>query len=176
MLTARLTQLVWNDELSVLPWWQAVPLRWVRTVWLLGRELTDGQLTMRAMSLVYTTLLSLIPLLAVSFSVLKAFGVHNQIEPVLLNLLEPLGTKGVEITATIIGFVENMKVGVLGAVGLGLLLYTVVSLMQKVEESFNYIWHVSQHRPSSSASATTSACCWSARSWCSRRSGRPPRS
>ena len=39
----------------------------------------DGQLTLRAMGLVYTTLLSIVPLLALSFSVLKAFGVHNQI-------------------------------------------------------------------------------------------------
>jgi membrane protein len=101
---------------------------------------------MRAMSLVYTTLLSLVPLLAVSFSVLKAFGVQNQLEPALLNFLAPLGPKGAELTATIIGFVDNMRVGVLGSVGLALLLYTVVSLIQKVERAFNYTWHVSHNR------------------------------
>ena len=57
-----------------------------------ARELAGGQLSLHAMSLVYTTLLSLVPLLAVSFSVLKAFGVHNQIEPLLQAILEPLGT------------------------------------------------------------------------------------
>jgi membrane protein len=147
LLTKRLTQLIWDGELSALPWWKALALRWARTLWLLGRELTEGQLSMRAMSLVYTTLLSLIPLLAVSFSVLKAFGVHNQIEPALQNFLVPLGTRGEEISATIIGFVDNVQVGVLGSVGLGLLFYTVVSLLQKVERSFNYAWQVSQHRP-----------------------------
>ncbi len=40
-----------------------------------------------------------------------------------------------------------MNVGVLGAVGLGLLLYTAISLMQKIEESLNYIWHIPQPRP-----------------------------
>ena len=147
MLIKRLTQLIWDDELSALPWWKALALRWARTLWLLGRELIEGQLSMRAMSLVYTTLLSLIPLLAVSFSVLKAFGVHNQIEPTLQNFLTPLGPRGVEISATIIGFVDNVQVGVLGSVGLGLLFYTVVSLLQKVERAFNYAWQVSQHRP-----------------------------
>ncbi|MDJ0808439.1 MAG: YihY/virulence factor BrkB family protein, partial [Gammaproteobacteria bacterium] len=73
--------------------------------------------------------------------------VQNQIEPVLLNFLAPLGQKGEEITTTIIGFVDNIRVGVLGAVGLGFLLYTVVSLIQKVERTFNYTWRVSQHRP-----------------------------
>ena len=146
-LTKKLKRVVWEPDADRLPTWQAFPLRLARVVWLLGLELTDGQLSMRAMSLVYTTLLSLVPLLAVSFSVLKAFEVHNQIEPVLLNFLAPLGEQGVEISATVIGFVDNMRVGVLGSVGLGLLFYTAISLIQKVERSFNYTWHVSQHRP-----------------------------
>jgi membrane protein len=110
------------------------------------RQFVAGELNLRAMSLVYTTLLSIVPLLAVSFSVLKGFGVHNQIEPLLLNFLEPLGTRGVELSNNIIGFVENIKVGVLGSLGLLFLLYTVVSLIQKVESSFNYVWHVERLR------------------------------
>jgi membrane protein len=116
-------------------------MRVLRTILILVRDLAFGQLTLRAMSLVYTTLLSIVPLLALSFSVLKAFGVTNQIRPMLLNLLEPLGEKGVEVAQRITGFIENMNVGVLGAVGLVLLLYTSISLIQKIEESLNYIWH-----------------------------------
>ena len=44
-------------------------------VLVLIRDLAYGQLTLRATGLVFTTLLSLVPLLALSFSVLKAFGV-----------------------------------------------------------------------------------------------------
>jgi membrane protein len=98
------------------------------------------------MSLVYTTLLSIVPLLALSFSVLKAFGVHNQAEPMLRRFLAPLGEKGDEVSRQIIGFIQHMNVGVLGSVGLALLLYTAVSLIQKIEESFNHIWHISQQR------------------------------
>jgi len=116
-------------------------------VLILVRDLVDGQLTLRAMSLVYTTLLSIVPLLALSFSVLKAFGVHNQIQPMLLRFLEPLGENGAEIAHNIIEFIQRMNVGVLGAVGLVLLLYTAISLMQKIEESLNYIWHVHRPRP-----------------------------
>ncbi len=121
-------------------------LRFVRTLLILGRDLALGQLTLRAMSLVYTTLLSIVPLFALSFSVLKAFGVTNQIQPLLLNLLEPLGDKGIEVAQRIGEFIENMNVGVLGAVGLALLLYTAISLMQKIEESLNFIWHIPQPR------------------------------
>ncbi|WP_313950893.1 YhjD/YihY/BrkB family envelope integrity protein [Accumulibacter sp.] len=143
---SRLEDLIWGGHGVSLSVWQARGMRVVRTLLLLVRDLVDGQLTLRAMSLVYTTLLSIVPLLALSFSVLKAFGVHNQIQPMLLNFLEPLGEKGGEIASNITAFIQNMNVGVLGALGLALLLYTAISLMQKIEESLNYIWHIQQPR------------------------------
>ncbi len=139
--------LLWGSECTPTDSSKGGALCALRIVYAVFRDLAAGQLTLRAMSLVYTTLLSLVPLLAVSFSVLKGFGVHNQIEPMLLNLLTPLGDKGIEISQTIIGFVENMRVGVLGTVGLALLLYAVISLIQKIERSFNFIWRVDKARP-----------------------------
>ena len=95
----------------------------------------------------YTTLLSIVPLLALSFSVLKAFGVYNQIQPMLLRFLAPLGEKGEEVARRIVQFIENMNVGVLGVLGLALLIYTAISLMQKIEEALNHIWHIPRARP-----------------------------
>ncbi|NQW80338.1 MAG: YihY/virulence factor BrkB family protein [Polaromonas sp.] len=145
-LVARLEALIWGPQASERPDRHQGALRLVRTVLILGRDLAMGQLTLRAMSLVYTTLLSIVPLLALSFSVLKAFGVHNQIQPMLVKLLEPLGEQGVEVASRIAEFIQNINVGVLGAVGLALLLYTAISLVQKIEESLNYIWHIPQPR------------------------------
>ncbi|HID49397.1 MAG TPA: YihY/virulence factor BrkB family protein, partial [Chromatiales bacterium] len=143
----KLFHLVWETPLESLPSWQQLLINIARVTHLIIRDLAEGQLTMRAMGLVYTTLLSMVPLLAVSFSVLKGFGVHNQVKPILLRLMEPLGEKGIEITNQIIGFVDNIKVGVLGSVGLALLFYTVISLLQKIERSFNYTWRVAEIRP-----------------------------
>lgn len=117
-----------------------------RYLYALGRDLLDGQISMRAMSLVYTTLLSLVPLLALGFSMLKGLGVHNSLEPVLLRFLAPLGPQGADLTRNIIAFVENIKVGVLGSLGVALLLYTVMSMIQKVENSFNFIWRIETPR------------------------------
>jgi membrane protein len=144
-LRALLEDMIWRRA-EPPPRRQAWLLRLTRLAIVLARDLAQGQLTLRAMGLVYTTLLSIVPLLALSFSVLKAFGVYNQIRPMLLGFLEPLGEKGVEITARIIQFIENVNVGVLGSLGLALLLYTAVSLVQKIEEAFNFIWHVSRAR------------------------------
>ena len=133
---------VWEEQTNLQPVWKKHFIRVLRTILILVQDLVQGQLTLRAMSLVYTTLLSIVPLLALCFSILKAFGVHNKIQPMLLTFLEPLGEEGKEVAANIVQFVENMNVGVLGAVGLALLLYTAVSLMQKIEHSLNFIWHI----------------------------------
>lgn len=142
----HLQQVLWTSDIERVSRPQALALVAARILYRVIEDLLRGQLTLRAMSLVYTTLLSMVPLLALSFSLLKAFGVHNQIEPLLLNFLAPLGEKSVEMTTQIVRFVENIGVGVLGSLGLLLLIYTVVSLLQKVEEAFNFIWHVSSLR------------------------------
>ncbi|MDZ4739072.1 MAG: YihY/virulence factor BrkB family protein [Alphaproteobacteria bacterium] len=125
---------------------QTAAVHIARVVVVLTRDVASGQLILRAMSLVYTTLLSIVPLLALSFSLLKGLGVHNQLEPVLQRLLAPLGPEADAVTGHVMQFIENMHVGVLGSAGLALLLYTSVSLVQKIEESFNFIWHVSHSR------------------------------
>ncbi|MEQ1439676.1 YihY/virulence factor BrkB family protein [Fontimonas sp. SYSU GA230001] len=128
----------------------AYPARLValaRYAFVLGRDLMEGQLSMRAMSLVYTTLLSIVPMLALAFSVLKALGVHNSLEPVLLEFLHPLGTQAQTLTDNIIGFVENIRVGVLGSLGVALLFYAALSMIQKVESAFNHIWRIERPRP-----------------------------
>src|SRR5690554_298710 len=117
-----------------------------RSLYALIRDVLSGQLTLHAMSLVYTTLLSIVPLLALSFSVLKALGVHQRMEPFLFQFFQPMGPQGVEVAERILEFVDNMKVGVLGSVGLALLVYIVISLVQKIERSFNMIWRVPEMR------------------------------
>lgn len=145
-LKHRVLTWVWGAESSEVSAQERFARGLVQYLWVMVRDLSEGQLNMRAMSLVYTSLLSLVPLLAVSFSVLKAFGVHNQIEPFLFELLKPLGDQGVMITDTIIGFVDNIRVGILGAVGVAFLFYVVLALIEKVETALNFAWRVQRKR------------------------------
>jgi membrane protein len=113
---------------------------------MVARDFIQNLVKLQAMALAFKTLLSLAPLLAVVFSLLKAFGVHNRMEPALAEALAPLGDKGAEITAHLIGFVNKMSAGALGSVGLVTLFITVLSLMGTIEEAFNYIWRVKSPR------------------------------
>ncbi|NKB18943.1 MAG: YihY family inner membrane protein [Alphaproteobacteria bacterium] len=138
---------VWKPEINSLNYWPNVGLHSARTCWVVISDISRGDLNLRAMSLVYTTILSIVPLLAVSFSVLKGFGVHEQLETAMMRSLLNFGAEGMAVGEKIIEIVGNVKAGVLGSLGLALLLYTVISLMQKIEDAFNYIWHVPQIRP-----------------------------
>jgi len=137
---------LWRDNLTELPAPRRLFLGFLRLLILTAREFREGLFSLRAMSLVYTTLLSLVPLLAVVFSTLKAFGFHNRVEPLILEFLSPLGERGVEITGRIISFIDHLKVGVLGAVGILAFFLSVISLMEKIEGAMNHIWRVREMR------------------------------
>jgi membrane protein len=111
-----------------------------RAIVIANARYRNDVLNLQAMSLTYSTLLSLVPFLAVMFSVLKAFGVQNVLEPFLAQMLQPLGAEASAVTNKIINFVQNIRIGILGAAGLAMLFYTVVSLVAKIEDALNQIW------------------------------------
>ena len=145
-LRSRLDELIWSDKLERRGVAGRITVIILRYLYGLIRDMFSGQLTLRAMSLVYTTLLSIVPLIAFSFSVLRGFGVHNRLEPLLFEMLAPLGERGAEITSQIIELVDGVRGGVLGGISLAFFIYTAISMVQKVEESLNYVWYVTKPR------------------------------
>jgi membrane protein len=144
-LRRRVEQLLFDrHELPVAPANWLLDL--LRYPFALIRDLLTGELNLRAMGLVYTTLLSLVPLVAFAFAVLKGLGVHRDLEPLIYEFLRPIGDRAGGLTAQMMTFVENVRGGVLGSVGLAFLLYTVVATIQKLENAFNFAWHVERPR------------------------------
>ncbi|HLY52354.1 MAG TPA: YihY/virulence factor BrkB family protein [Steroidobacteraceae bacterium] len=111
------------------------------------RDLSRGQINLRAMSLVYTTLLSLIPLLAFSFAILKVFGGHRDLVPIVYQFFAPVGEPAAtDLTTRVVQFASRVSNGVVGSVGLALLAWTLIGTIKKVEDSFNFLWRVEQAR------------------------------
>lgn len=142
-----LTEGMWEGG-SILPRTHTgrFSLRLARLLLAVTRDMQEGHYGQRAASLAYTSLVTFVPLLAIAFSVLKGFGVHDALERPLRAYLAPLGAGADEIATRIVGFVENVNVGVLGAVGTALLILGVVSMLQKMEYAFNDIWRVARGR------------------------------
>src|ERR1700746_2373325 len=96
-------------------------LRLLRYPYAVLRDLSRGEINLRAMSLVYTPLLS-------EFS--RPVG-------------EPAAT---DLTTRVVQFANRASNGVVGSVGFALLAWTLIGTIKKVEDSFNFLWHVEQPR------------------------------
>src|SRR5262249_29525001 len=79
---------------SVGPRPSAVLLRVLRYPYAVLRDLADGDINLRAMGLVYTPLLSVVPLIAFAFAILKGFGAHRALGPIIYKFFEPMGQTG----------------------------------------------------------------------------------
>jgi membrane protein len=136
---------LFTDSQTLGPRWGAA-LRATRYPAALIRDWLLGEISVRAMSLAYTTLLSIVPLLVFSFSILKGLGAHGDLRIILDEFFRPLGGAESQLTETVLQFVANMRGVLLGSIGLLFLIYTVISTVQKVETSFNFVWRVEHPR------------------------------
>ena len=114
----------------------------IQFIYSISINFTHHQGPLRAAALTYTTVLSLVPFLAIAFSVLKGLGAQNALEPLLQNV----AGDSEETISRIIDYVNNTNVKSLGAIGLVVLILTVISLMGSIEEAFNAVWGVRETR------------------------------
>ncbi len=132
---------LWRESESEL-WIARASRRCLQIAAAVIRDLTGGQLSLRAMGLVFITIVGFFPALTLVFAVLQEFGVHNDLRPTLLAVLEPMGQRGIEITDDIIGYIDALQGEIIGGVSVIFLLYLVVDMLRKIEGCFNYIWCV----------------------------------
>ncbi|SEA14337.1 tRNA-processing RNAse BN [Desulfuromusa kysingii] len=143
-LREKLKNLLWEQNPADLSLLQRIVLRQIQTVALVTRDFAINQSLLRASALTYYTMLSLVPLLALTFALLKAFGVQNLLQPLII---EQLNVGDARVADIILGYINNTQVTQLGAVGLIFLLVAVISLLTNVEKSFNHVWGVKNVRP-----------------------------
>jgi membrane protein len=130
-------------DLEDLPSIQRGLFRHIRILYHAVGGFNENRCPLLASALTYTTLLSLVPLLALMFAILKGFGVQNRIEPILL---EKLSAGSEQIVSQLIGYINKTDVKALGAVGLASLLVTAISVIGNIEFALNRIWGVQRTR------------------------------
>jgi membrane protein len=104
---------------------------------------------MRANALTYRTLLALVPLLAVAFSLFQAFGgLHASERALRRQIFENLAPGSAALAVEWIeGFAERISAGAIGGIGVVVLFVTAVALLTAIEEAFNALWNVARVRP-----------------------------
>ena len=118
-----------------------------RKLYLTIRFFTEKRVMTQASALSYSTLLAIVPILAVVFAIARGFGYNKYIE---LWFRESLSTQP-QVADIIVGFVNSYLVhtqsGIFLGVGLVFMLYSVLMLISNIEDTFNQIWQLSSTRP-----------------------------
>ncbi|WP_243309842.1 YhjD/YihY/BrkB family envelope integrity protein [Fundidesulfovibrio agrisoli] len=110
----------------------------------LVRSFLGNRCLMMASALCYATVLSLVPLLAVAFSLAKGFGVYDA--PYLREALLRLTAEKADIVDAVLGYIQNTNVRALGFIGVAMLFITSAGLISTVEEACNVIWRAPGNR------------------------------
>ncbi len=140
---------IWEIQLKDLSPLEAFFIKYLRIILLASRGFIRDNCQKTASVLTYYSLLNIVPVVAVAFAMAKGFGLEKLIEKQILQMAEKANWQA-DITTQIISFshklLEQAKGGLIAGVGIVLLLWTVISIMGKIEESLNEIWEIKKSR------------------------------
>jgi membrane protein len=140
---------IWEIQLKNLSPIEALSIKYLRIILLASRGFLRDNCQKTASVLTYYSLLNVVPVVAVAFAMAKGFGLEKLIEKQILEMAEKANWQS-DITTQIISFSHNLlnqaKGGLIAGVGVVLLLWTVISILGKIEESLNEIWEVKKSR------------------------------
>jgi len=140
---------LWSLRLKELPCWQALGVKALRIFILALRGFLKDGCSKSASLLTYYSLLNIVPVFAVVFGVAKGFGLERLIERQILQMAEKANWQA-EITNQLLNFsrslLEHAKGGLIAGAGVVLLFWTVLSILGKIEETFNTVWEVKRSR------------------------------
>lgn len=118
----------------------------IKTIYVCISRFTQDRIVNKASALTYSTLLAIVPILAILFAIARGFGFDNLLENQII-----MGFGGpTQTTETILTFVDSYlsqtKSGIFIGVGLIMLLWSVLILINNMEITFNRIWQVKKAR------------------------------
>ena len=162
LLRRFLTRDLWARELTTLPTMRRTLYASARVLQLTCVNFWKDRCTWRASALTYISVLSLVPLLALAFSVAKGMGAYETLlEQTIVPFLDSTfgevagAADGGEETPvpqvrqaidTVLGFVQSTNVSRLGIFGFLIVFWTVIRLLSSIEHAFNDIWGVQRSR------------------------------
>ncbi len=131
---------VWRDQ---RPDWR---IKVIKTVNLSVRSLLNADLQNQACALTYRTVLAVIPALALIFAICRGFGFQNLLQDQLFSIV-PAQRQALEVALRFVdSYLSQASQGIFVGIGILFLLWTLISLLSSVEDSFNSIWLVSEGR------------------------------
>jgi membrane protein len=140
---------IWEARLKDLKPARAFLVKCLRIIILAVQGFIRHDCSRNATVLTYYTLLNIVPLMAVMFAIAKGFGLKRIVEGQVLKMAGEANLQS-EVTNQILGFSNTLltqaKGGLIAGVGAVLLLWTLISILGKIEDTFNTVWEVRKPR------------------------------
>ena len=137
---------MWNTRLDDLPRLQHFLLKQLRIVILAVREFIEDRCFLRASALTFYSLLSIGPVVALVFGIAKGFGLQKQLETEVIQKVPAQEEVLNQVLSYARILLENTRGGVIAGVGVVLLLWSVLKLLNHIEQAFNDIWQIKRPR------------------------------
>lgn len=132
-----------REEVTSATW---VGVKALRILLLTLRGFVENRCQLRASSLTFYSLLSVVPVMAMAFGVAKGFGFQRALEGEINKVLAANGEVAAQIITYANRLLENTRGGVIAGVGFAFLIWTVIKVLSSIEQSFNEIWGVQEPR------------------------------
>jgi membrane protein len=133
---------VWHRPLATIPRSRRPAISLLRMGAIVARDFVRNKGDLQASALTFISLMSMVPVLAIMFAASKGLGAHEKLMAQIESSLARLPPAAGEFAARVFEAVDRTNFGRLGAIGVLLLFWTVVSVMGQTESAFNTIWHV----------------------------------
>ena len=118
----------------------------VRMLTLAVRFFTTKRVMTQAAALTYSSLLAIVPIMAVVFAIARGFGYNKYIEVWFRDAFASQSQAAEVIIGCVNSYLIHTKSGIFLGVGLVFMLYTVLMLVSNIEATFNEIWQVKKPR------------------------------
>src|SRR5664280_123284 len=143
----RLNDVIWNTSLSEISKRKSFILKQMRIFVLAARGFTNDKVQLRASSLTFYSLLSIIPFAAIVFAIAKGFNVDNNIKIIIQEKFQSQAANLNWLVNEAQTAIEKTSGGYMAGVGIIILFWSVMSLLTNIESSFNHIWQIRTSRP-----------------------------
>ena len=121
-------------------------IRVLRIILLTFRGFVENKCQLRASSLTFYSLLSIVPVMAMAFGVAKGFGFQRTLEREVSKLFSAHSDIAGQIMAFANSLLDNTKGGLVAGIGFAFLIWSVLKVLSNIEQSFNEIWGVQEPR------------------------------
>jgi membrane protein len=142
----KLNDSIWHTPLSELSRRKLLLIKQLRIVVLAARGFSNDMVQLRASALTFYSLLSVIPVAAIAFAIAKGFGLDQNLEHQITEKFQSHQEVLNWLLSNARNALQDTKGGYIAGVGIIILFWSVMSLLNHIESSFNHIWQIRSAR------------------------------